>query len=68
MSKSLATGHSPEQIAGRLALEHGRVIISHDSIYRYIYHRTAQKDYWYRLLRVTRKYEGAGDGAAAPRA
>ena len=43
-------GHSPEQIAGRLALEHGRVIISHELIYRFIYHRTAQKDYWHRLL------------------
>jgi transposase, IS30 family len=48
--KGLAMGHSPEQIAGRLALKHGRVIISHESIYRFIYHRTAQKDYWYRLL------------------
>jgi IS30 family transposase len=43
-------GHSPEQIAGRLARQHGRVIISHESIYRFIYHRTAQKDYWHRLL------------------
>jgi IS30 family transposase len=48
--KSLAMGHSPEQIAGRLALEHGRVIISHESIYRFIYHRSAQKDYWHRWL------------------
>src|SRR3984893_13242802 len=31
VGKSLAMGHSPEQIAGRLALEHGRVIISHES-------------------------------------
>src|SRR3977135_3415517 len=36
VGKSLAMGHSPEQIAGRLALEHGRVIISHESIYRFI--------------------------------
>jgi IS30 family transposase len=50
VGNSLAMGHSPEQIAGRLALEHGRVIISHESIYRFIYHRTAQKDYWHRLL------------------
>ena len=50
VGKSLAMGHSPEQIAGRLALEHGRVIISHESIYRFIYHRTAQKDYWHKLL------------------
>src|SRR3981189_757920 len=42
--KSLAMGHSPEQIAGRLALEHGRVIISHESIYRCIYHPAPQKD------------------------
>ncbi len=50
VGESLAMGHSPEQIAGRLALDHGRVIISHESIYRFIYHRTAQKDYWHRLL------------------
>jgi IS30 family transposase len=50
VGKSLAMGHSPEQIAGRLAREHGRVIISHESIYRFIYHRTGQKDYWHRLL------------------
>lgn len=47
----LAMGWSPEQIAGRLALEHGGTIISHESIYRFIYHRSAQKDpSWHRLL------------------
>ncbi len=46
----LAMGWSPEQIAGRLALEHGHTVISHESIYRFIYHRSAQKDYWHRLL------------------
>jgi transposase, IS30 family len=46
----LAMGWSPEQIAGRLALEQGRTVISHESIYRFIYHRTAQKDYWNRWL------------------
>jgi len=46
----LAMGWSPEQIAGRLALEQGRTVISHESIYRFIYHRTAQKDYWNHLL------------------
>lgn len=46
----LAMGWSPEQIAGRLALEQRRTVISHESIYRYIYHRSAQKDYWHRLL------------------
>lgn len=48
--QSLAMGHSPEQIAGRLAREAGRTVISHESIYRFIYHRSAQKDYWHRLL------------------
>jgi len=48
--EGLAMGRSPEQIAGRLALEHGRTIVSHESIYRFIYHRSAQKDYWHRLL------------------
>lgn len=46
----LAMGWSPEQIAGRLAHSQGRTIISHESIYRFVYHRTAQKDYWNRLL------------------
>src|SRR5229473_4694744 len=58
VGKSLAMGHSPEQIAGRLALEHGRVIISHESIYRFIYHRTAQKDYWHRLLPRQKRTRG----------
>jgi transposase, IS30 family len=46
----LAMGWSPGQIAGRLALLEGGMTISHESIYRYVYHRTGQKDYWNRLL------------------
>lgn len=46
----LAMGWSPEQIAGRLALIHGHTVISHESIYRFIYHRSGQKDYWHRML------------------
>lgn len=46
----LAMGWSPSQIAGRLAREQGRTVISHESIYRFVYFRTAQKDYWHRLL------------------
>lgn len=46
----LAMGWSPEQIAGWLARKNGSTIISHESIYRYIYHRSAQKDYWHKLL------------------
>ena len=33
----LAQGWSPQQVAGRLALESGRTVISHESIYRFIY-------------------------------
>jgi transposase, IS30 family len=48
----LASGWSPEQIAGRLALEHGRKVISYESIYRFIYAQLARtKDYrWRRCL------------------
>lgn len=48
--KHLAMGWSPQQIAGWLARQHARTRISHESIYRYIYHCSAQKDYWHRLL------------------
>jgi IS30 family transposase len=33
----LGAGLSPEQVAGRLALERGALLISHESIYRFIY-------------------------------
>lgn len=46
----LAMGWSPEQIAGRLTLDKAPIRISHESIYRFVYHRSAQKDYWHRLL------------------
>src|SRR6185295_9399983 len=46
----LLAGWSPEQIAGQLKAETGHCVISHESIYRFIYHRSAQKDYWHRLL------------------
>ena len=48
----LASGWSPEQIAGRLAREQGRKVISYESIYRFIYAQLARtKDYrWRRYL------------------
>ena len=40
---------SPEQVAGRLALEAGRTVVSHETIYRFIYARIARKkDYSWR--------------------
>src|SRR5713101_8422776 len=45
----LARGWSPEQVAGRLAREAGRPVISHESIYRFIYAQIARtKDYGWR--------------------
>jgi IS30 family transposase len=46
----LLQGWSPQQIAGRLRRARGQPVISHESICRFIYHRSAQKDYWHRLL------------------
>ena len=46
----LAMGRSPQQISGRLALDNAPIQISHESIYRFAYHRSAQGDYWHRLL------------------
>jgi IS30 family transposase len=66
----LAMGRSPEQIAGRLAHEHGRTLISHESIYRFIYYRSALKDYWHRLLpraKSRRGRLGRRGGSAAQR-
>jgi len=48
--RALEQGWSPEQIAGRLRTAAGRTVVSHEAIYRFIYHRSAQKDYWHRLL------------------
>jgi len=48
----LAMERSPEQIAGRLTLEEGKSVISHESIYRYIhwhsYHYRTEE--WHKLL------------------
>src|SRR4029453_6202711 len=45
----LAKGWSPEQVAGRLARPPRRTVISHESIYRFIYAQIARtKDYRWR--------------------
>lgn len=54
----LEAGFSPEEIAGELRLQHGKCIISHEAIYRFIYYRTAQKDYWHRLLPRSKSRRG----------
>jgi transposase, IS30 family len=45
----LARGWSPEEVAGRLARESGRRVVSYESIYRFIYAQIARtKDYRWR--------------------
>ncbi len=48
----LASGWSPEQIAGRLEREQGRKVISYETIYRFIYAQLSRtRDYrWQRYL------------------
>ena len=48
----LSRGWSPEQVAGRLAREYGRKVISYESIYRFIYAQIRRTDdfSWRRYL------------------
>lgn len=66
----LKCGWSPEQIAGRLARENGRKLISYESIYRFIYAQMARtKDYsWRRYLprgKSKRGFRGRKGGSSA---
>jgi len=66
----LGRGWSPEQVAGRLAREQGRTVISHETIYRFIAAQIARtKDYswrWY-LPRAKSKrgFRGRRGGSSA---
>ena len=46
----LAMGWSPEQIAGRLRQQRSKHIISHETIYRYVYRKQVRKLRLYRYL------------------
>ena len=66
----LAQGWSPEQVAGRMAREFGRKVISYESIYRFIYAQIARtKDYrWRRYLprgKSKRGFRGRRGGSSA---
>lgn len=68
--KRLAKGWSPEQVAGRLARDMGRKVISYESIYRFIYAQIARtKNYrWRRYLprgKSKRGYRGRRGGSSA---
>ena len=62
----LQQGWSPQQVSGRLAWETGRPVISHESIYRFIYSQLARKkDYSWRHYLPGPNPNGAGGGAKA---
>ena len=66
----LSWGWSPEQVSGRLALEGGKRLISHESIYRFIYAQMARtKDYsWRHYLprgKSKRGWRGRRGGSSA---
>jgi IS30 family transposase len=70
VQERLAQGWSPEQVAGRMAREAGRKVISYESIYRYIYAQIARKkDYrWRHYLpraKSKRGFRGRRGGSAA---
>src|ERR1051325_7122576 len=70
VQECLAQGWSPEQVAGRLAREAGRKVISYESIYRFIYAQIARtKDYrWRRYLprgKSKRGFRGRRGGSSA---
>lgn len=65
----LKRGWSPEQVAGRLARETGRCVISHETIYRFIHAQIARtKDYAWRhyLLRKKSKRGWRGRRGGSP--
>ena len=68
--KRLAARYSPEQIAGRMALEAGSRVISHETIYRFIYAQIARTNNfaWSRYLpraKAKRGYRGHKGGSPA---
>jgi transposase, IS30 family len=67
VGQHLAMGYSPEQIAGRLALEVSSMRISHESIYRFIYHRAAKGDHsWRQMLTQTKPRRGRRKRGGGP--
>lgn len=66
----LKRGWSPEQVAGRLARQAGHTVISHESIYRFVYAQIARtKDYSWRLFlpraKSKRGFRGRKGGSPA---
>jgi IS30 family transposase len=52
----LKEGWSPQQIAGRLKRSAGKCVISHESIYSYIYSKSGKEQKLYKLLHKKRRF------------
>jgi len=48
VKEKLKAGYAPEQIAGRLPIDHPRHTISHEAIYQYIYYQIHETRTWVR--------------------
>jgi len=65
--EKLKEGWSPEQIAGRLALEQEERIICHETIYRFIYTKTLKEDRLWEYLPRKQKHRRKQHGRKAQR-
>ena len=54
--EKLRWGWSPEQIAGRLALERGEKVLCHETIYRFIYRKALKEDRLWEYLPRKQKH------------
>jgi IS30 family transposase len=67
--EGLRRGWSPEQVAGRMAIEHGRKVISYESIYRFIYaqiRRTTDGNWRHYLPRAKSRRGRRGKRGGSP--
>jgi IS30 family transposase len=62
----LAMGWSPEQIAGRLRLDGSEHVMSHESIYRFIYRHRVRPEKLYRYLPRAKANRGEGQSWRRP--
>ena len=67
---ALAQGWSPQQVAGRLKRENNKTVVSHETIYRFIYAELVRtRDYDWRLYlpraKFKRGYRGRAGGSPA---
>ncbi len=63
----LKEGWSPEQIAGRLALEQGEHVVCHETIYRFIYTKALKEDRLWEYLPRKQKHRRKQHGRKAQR-